>query len=261
MLSQKPIALSLNSGNGKGRKLPDPILDKYTAEGILGAKPGMVKGERGKELTLKEANKIAEKKAKERPPEKFNMEILAEAEEGLKTMGHNVGDPNEISSKARSFLSGVLPEKKVPDALSNSTIIKSLIAGGLTAGSIVTASILLDFPALFATLSIPAFFGSGIFAIIAVEELMQRRLNQEIKAMKKLIGAIEADNCMNLQKEISVLKNDWKFIETLHEFMAKGSRAAYYIRGEMFKQGGLVLDIDDADGRKRWMKSKPVIDT
>ncbi len=47
------------------QKLPDPILGMYDDEGILGAKPGMVKGKKGEMLTVKQAKEQAKKEEAE----------------------------------------------------------------------------------------------------------------------------------------------------------------------------------------------------
>ncbi len=47
----------------KKPRLPDPIIGKYNDEGLFGAKPGFVKGERGKEITLDDALAEAEQEA------------------------------------------------------------------------------------------------------------------------------------------------------------------------------------------------------
>ncbi len=74
-IQKKPVLTNTNNRKAseanvtivtsKKPRFPDPILDKYREEGILGAKPGMV-AVKGKEVTLDVAGELAEKTVQEK---------------------------------------------------------------------------------------------------------------------------------------------------------------------------------------------------
>ncbi len=86
----------------------DPIIDKYREEGILGTRPGLVKGKKGEQLTIEQAEIAAKKESAELELEKKEMalkerrarelEIINEARNSIKE------DQEGYKGHAKSFL-------------------------------------------------------------------------------------------------------------------------------------------------------------
>ncbi len=73
--AQKPV---LNPDKPATKKLPDPILGKYEEQGILGAKPGMVKLGK-KEMSIDDAAKKMKSEAAEKAASELEAQKLEEA--------------------------------------------------------------------------------------------------------------------------------------------------------------------------------------
>jgi hypothetical protein len=162
MATTQKTTLSLNSGNGKGRKLPDPILDKYDEQGILGSTPGKVK-KNGKELTVEEA-KLAEKKDAEEKRKAAEDEIRREQRDKELV----------VISEARSVFKDSI----------NMTTRELKISGSITALTLATfgASIftgILSAPDTNLRLfSFLALFGSGVVMTLGISDGLASLINE-----------------------------------------------------------------------------------
>jgi HAMP domain-containing protein len=76
------------------KKPKDPFLDIYDRQGVLGVKPGAVKGQRGKEITIEEAVELAKTQASEKAKDK-HMELVAR----LNVMRNEIGKLEKEAKK------------------------------------------------------------------------------------------------------------------------------------------------------------------
>ena len=175
--------------NKKPIRKVDPILDKYDNEGILGAKPGLVKGKGGEEITVERAKELFAKEKEEKIATQ-KAEEKAETEAQL----------NELTRMKLVFVfksvEGDLAEKheKMQFAVNGISWLSGAAVVTGTAGGFLNASeAVLRVPILF-LVDCGLYIASGFCAICAVALL--KKLGFPIFKKRKMEAAMRVVKSM-----------------------------------------------------------------